>query len=63
MTDKPKGKQGFASMSPEKRKEIAQAGGLEASRLGTAHRWNRKTAREAGLKGVEARAQIKKASA
>jgi len=46
-----KRKQGFASMSIEKRREIAARGGRETHRLGKAHRWSKEEARIAGHKG------------
>ncbi|MGE5392946.1 MAG: KGG domain-containing protein [Candidatus Saccharibacteria bacterium] len=46
-----KGKQGFASMSPEKQREIASKGGRAAHMNGTAHEWTREEARVAGGKG------------
>lgn len=42
---------GFASMSREKRREIARKGGLAAHQKGTAHEWTSEEAREAGRKG------------
>lgn len=45
------GKQGFASMDPEKRKAISSLGGQKAQALGVAHRWTKETARAAGRKG------------
>jgi uncharacterized protein len=42
---------GFASMSLQKRREIASRGGVAAHLKGTAHRWTRQEAREASLKG------------
>lgn len=42
---------GFASLSPERRKEIARKGGVTAHRLGVAHRWDSEEAKEAGRKG------------
>ncbi len=33
------GKQGFASMDKEKRKQIASQGGKAAHKKGTAHKW------------------------
>lgn len=44
---------GFASMPREKQREIASKGGSTAHKLGRAHRWDSKTAREAGAKGRE----------
>lgn len=46
---------GFASMSAERRKEIASLGGKAAHERGTAFRWDREQAREAGKKGGSAR--------
>lgn len=43
---------GFASMSPEKQKEIASRGGKSAHLKGTAHTWTSEEAREAGRKGA-----------
>jgi hypothetical protein len=42
---------GFASMSSQRRREIASKGGVAAHRKGTAHKWTRQEAREASLKG------------
>lgn len=42
---------GFASMSPEKKREIASKGGKAAHALGTAHEWTSEEAQEAGRKG------------
>ena len=42
---------GFASMSPEKQREIASKGGRAAHKKGTAHEWTGEEAREAGRKG------------
>lgn len=46
-----KSKRGFASMSPEKQKEIASRGGKAAHAKGTAHEFTSDEAREAGRKG------------
>lgn len=46
-----KERRGFASMSPEKQREIASKGGRAAHEKGTAHEWNADEAREAGRKG------------
>ena len=51
---KRKGKQGFAGMLPEKRREIARRGGQIAHRLGKAHTFTAEEAREAGKKGGRA---------
>lgn len=42
---------GFASMDPEKQREIASKGGRAAHSLGTAHEWTSDEARAAGRKG------------
>jgi general stress protein YciG len=42
---------GFASLSPERRKEVAAQGGRKAHETGTAHTWTSDEAREAGRKG------------
>lgn len=47
---KPKGKQGFASMDPEKVKLIAQKGGVMAHKLGKAHKFTSEEGRKAGSK-------------
>ena len=46
-----KERRGFASMSPEKQKEIASKGGRAAHEKGTAHEWTPDEARNAGRKG------------
>ena len=46
---------GFASMSPEKRREIASKGGKAAHASGNANEFNSETGREAGRKGGLAR--------
>lgn len=48
---------GFASMDPEKQREIAAEGGRAAHEKGTAHEFDSEEAREAGRKGGEARAE------
>lgn len=45
---------GFASMDPEKQREIARKGGRAAHARGTAHEWTSDEARVAGRKGGEA---------
>lgn len=42
---------GFASMSAEKKREIASKGGKAAHALGTAHKWTSEEAQAAGRKG------------
>lgn len=48
-----KSKRGFASMDPERQREIASKGGRAAHEKGTAHEWSRDEARSAGRKGGE----------
>lgn len=42
---------GFASMSNEKKREIASLGGKAAHAMGTAHTWTSQEAQAAGRKG------------
>lgn len=51
MNETRKERRGFASMSPEKQREIASKGGRAAHQKGTAHEWSSEEAREAGRKG------------
>jgi len=51
MTTAKKGKQGFASMSPDLVKAIASKGGRHAWKLGLAHKWTPAEASAAGRKG------------
>lgn len=51
MNEKPKARRGFASMSPEKQREIASKGGRAAHAKGTAHEWSSTEARDAGRRG------------
>ncbi len=48
---------GFASMSPEKQREIASKGGKAAHAKGTAHQFTPDEARVAGRKGGQASGQ------
>lgn len=48
---KKKGKQGFASFSPERLKEVAQKGGKKAHELGRAHEFTEEEAKAAGRRG------------
>jgi general stress protein YciG len=50
-TEAPKKLQGFAAMSPEKRREISSSGGKAAHSKGVAHRWTSEQAKEAGKRG------------
>lgn len=45
---------GFASMDPEKQREIASKGGKAAHESGQAHEFTSEEAREAGRKGGQA---------
>ena len=45
-----KGKQGFASMDPEKRRAAQSKGGKTGHARGTARKWTSRTARIAGLR-------------
>ena len=58
MTDKPEiqtpSKRGFASMDPQRQREIASLGGKAAHASGRAHEFNSAEAREAGRKGGRA---------
>lgn len=49
--EKPKSKRGFASMDPEKQREIARRGGRAAHAQGKAHQFTSDEARAAGMKG------------
>jgi general stress protein YciG len=51
VTEIRKERRGFASMSPEKQREIASKGGRAAHQKGTAHEWSSDEARDAGRKG------------
>ena len=48
-----KSKRGFASMNPDRQREIASKGGRAAHAKGTAHEWSKDEARNAGKKGGE----------
>jgi general stress protein YciG len=49
--EKPKSMRGFASMSPERRKEVCSAGGKAAHAKGKAHKFTTEEARLAGKIG------------
>ena len=51
MAGERKERRGFASMTPEKQREIASKGGRAAHQKGTAHEWTSDEARSAGRKG------------
>lgn len=50
-SQKRRGRQGFASMSPDEQRRIASKGGKAAHAKGTAHEWNSEEAKAAGRKG------------
>lgn len=51
-TAKRKGRQGFAAMDPEKRRQICSKGGKASHAQGKAHEWKAgEEAQEAGRKG------------
>lgn len=52
---------GFASMDPQRQREIASEGGRAAHERGTAHEFTSAEAREAGRKGGQARAENRSA--
>ena len=49
-----KSNRGFASMDPQRQREIASRGGKAAHQKGTAHEFNSDEARRAGSKGGQA---------
>ncbi len=51
VTDRKGRGRGFASMDPDKQREIASKGGRAAHVQGTAHEWTSDEARAAGRKG------------
>ena len=53
---------GFASMDPQRQREIASQGGRAAHEKGTAHEFSPEEAREAGRKGGQARSQNNRAN-
>ena len=54
LSPKSTSKRGFASMDPQRQKEIASLGGKAAHASGKAHEFNTAEAREAGRKGGRA---------
>lgn len=50
-------RRGFASMSPERRKEVSQKGGKTAWKKGTAHSFDSTNANQAREKGLVVRRQ------
>jgi hypothetical protein len=57
ITTPTKGKQGFASMDPEKRRAICRKGALALHEKGKAHRWTREQAGLAGRVGGKVRSR------
>lgn len=55
--DRSRGGRGFASMDPERQREIASKGGKAAHASGRAHEFSPEEAREAGRKGGKSRAE------
>lgn len=58
-----KSNRGFASMDPERQRQIASEGGKAAHEKGTAHEFTSEEAREAGRKGGQARSANRKRAA
>ncbi|WP_332814190.1 KGG domain-containing protein [Ramlibacter sp.] len=58
-----KSNRGFASMDPDRQRQIASEGGKAAHEKGTAHEFTSEEAREAGRKGGQARSANRKKSA
>ena len=52
---------GFASMDPQRQREIASEGGRAAHEKGTAHEFTSEEARAAGRKGGQARSRSNRA--
>ena len=57
-----KSNRGFASMDPQRQREIASEGGRAAHEKGTAHEFTSEEAREAGRKGGMARSPNRRSS-
>lgn len=57
-----KSNRGFASMDPDRQRQIASEGGKAAHEKGTAHEFTSEEAREAGRKGGMARSANRKKS-
>ncbi len=58
-----KSNRGFASMDPQRQREIASEGGRAAHEKGTAHEFTSEEAREAGRKGGQARSANRRSAA
>lgn len=50
-----KAPRGFALLTPSQRSKLGRKGGKRSSKLGTAYRWDSKSAAKAGRKGGKAR--------
>lgn len=59
---KPTSKRGYASMDPERRREIARKGGIAAHQAGRAHEFTTEEARAAGRKGGQVMAARRRAA-
>ena len=57
-----KSNRGFASMDPQRQREIASEGGKAAHEKGTAHEFTPEEARAAGRKGGQARSENNRAN-
>jgi Stress-induced bacterial acidophilic repeat motif. len=53
-----KKRQGFASLSKERHREISSKGGKRSQELGTAHRFDKETGPIAGKKGGRPKKQV-----
>ncbi|MDB5872286.1 MAG: hypothetical protein JWQ07_1728 [Ramlibacter sp.] len=60
---KGKSNRGFASMDPQRQRQIASEGGRAAHEKGTAHEFTSEEAREAGRKGGQARSESNRSRA
>lgn len=52
-----KSKRGFASMDPERRRQLASQGGKTGAVRGTSYRWDAESASVAGKLGAQAKKQ------
>ena len=50
-----KSRRGFASMDPERRRQVARNGGRTAHQQGVAHKWSKEEASAAGKKSQDLR--------
>jgi general stress protein YciG len=63
MNEITKRRRGFASMDPQRQREIASMGGRTAHQKGTAHQFTSEEAKEAGRKGAASKKALRMASA